>query len=61
MNCTIRSHGDLKHRDADRPLDDLPESLQAAHADAVKRGCGCDRVARLVRTGRATTTEEVSE
>lgn len=58
MTCSIRSHIDLKHRDAARPLDDLPERMQSAYADAIRRGCGCDRVARYARIA---TTEEVSE
>jgi len=48
MKCP-RSHLDLKHRNADIALEDLPESLRAAYEDAVTRKCGCAPVAKYVR------------
>jgi len=44
-----RSHNILRHRDADRPIDDVSGEMRAAYEDAVKLGCGHDKAARYVR------------
>lgn len=48
MTCP-RSHGDLKYRNPDTALEDLPREMQRAYADAVERGCGCDKVQKTMR------------
>ncbi len=56
-----RNHGDLKYRNPNIPIDDLPLSIQNAYRDSVERGCGHDKVARTVRLEDKMEGQTVTE
>jgi hypothetical protein len=55
-----RAHADLRFRNPDLALDDIPSSLRTTYEDAVRRGCGCAVVPRMVRVKADDNTLEAT-
>ena len=56
MSCP-RSHADLRNRNVDIALEDLPDSLRLTYEDAITRGCGCAPAKKYVRIKESEVTE----